>query len=141
MVVNPEGERVAVASARLRAAAELVLKAERLRTGLVSITLLSTRRMAALNRKHLGRAGSTDVIAFGFRDPLGALIGDVYICPAVAVRNAKRFEVSVREELLRLVVHGTLHVLGYDHPEDGSRTRSAMWARQERLLKRVLARR
>jgi probable rRNA maturation factor len=42
--------------------------------------------------------------------------------------------VPVREEVARLVVHGTLHVLGREHPEDEGRTRSPMWRRQERLL-------
>jgi probable rRNA maturation factor len=45
----------------------------------------------------------------------------------------------VREELARLVVHGTLHVLGYEHPEVDARTKSPMWKRQERVLARVLA--
>ncbi|MGH7669133.1 MAG: rRNA maturation RNAse YbeY [Gemmatimonadaceae bacterium] len=44
----------------------------------------------------------------------------------------------LREELVRLVVHGTLHVLGYDHPDDASRLQSAMWKRQERLVALVL---
>lgn len=92
-----------------------------------------------MNRKHLGHAGATDVISFGFRDPAGAVIGDVYICPEIAAANAKTHGVPVREELLRLVVHGTLHVLGHDHPEgDWAPTRSPMWKRQERLLARVL---
>jgi probable rRNA maturation factor len=43
----------------------------------------------------------------------------------------------VREELQRLVVHGVLHVLGHDHPEDESRYESSMWKRQERLLRTV----
>jgi probable rRNA maturation factor len=41
----------------------------------------------------------------------------------------------VREELLRLVVHGVLHVVGHDHPEDDSRYQSRMWKRQEQLLR------
>jgi probable rRNA maturation factor len=45
----------------------------------------------------------------------------------------------VREELLRLVVHGVLHVLGYEHPEDDSRYVSDMWRRQERLLRAAMA--
>lgn len=139
VVVNPEGVRAPVGVARLRAAAALVLGAHKVRHGLVSITLLTPRRMAALNRHHLGHAGTTDVIAFGFRDPEGAVIGDVYLCPAVAAANAKRFGVPVREELLRLAVHGTLHVLGHDHPDGEARTRSPMWRTQERLLRRVLA--
>jgi probable rRNA maturation factor len=93
-----------------------------------------------MNRRHLGHAGPTDVISFAFRDPAGAVIGDVYIAPTVATANARRFGRPVREELLRLAVHGTLHVLGYDHPEGAARERSPMWRRQEALVRRVLAR-
>ena len=139
VVVNPEGIRVAVSAARLRDACVMVLRAERVKHALVSLTLLTPVRMAAMNKKHLGHPGATDVIAFGFRDPRGAAIGDVYICPAVAVRNALRFGVSGREELLRLAVHGTLHVLGHDHPAGNARMASPMWKKQERLLARVLA--
>jgi probable rRNA maturation factor len=46
--------------------------------------------------------------------------------------------VSSQEELLRLVVHGTLHTLGYDHPEGATRTTSPMWRKQERILARVI---
>jgi probable rRNA maturation factor len=139
VVVNPEGRRVGVTATRLRDACTLVLRAERVRAALVSITLLSRRRRAVFNRKDLGRSGSTDVIAFGFRDPLGALIGDVYLCPDEAALNARTLGVPVREEILRTAVHGTLHVLGYDHPEGASRTASTMWKRQERYLARSLS--
>jgi probable rRNA maturation factor len=61
-------------------------------------------------------------------------VGDIYICPGIARRNAKRNGVSAASELARLVVHGTLHVAGHDHPDDDSRTRSAMWKKQERIL-------
>jgi ssRNA-specific RNase YbeY (16S rRNA maturation enzyme) len=46
----------------------------------------------------------------------------------------------LHEELVRLVVHGTLHVLGYDHPDGPGRTRSAMWRRQERYVRRLVER-
>ena len=133
-----DGVRAAVSRERMAAAGELVMRAEGAGAGLLSITLLSKPRMAAFNRKHLGHAGATDVISFGFRDPAGAVIGDIYLCPAVAAENARRFGVGVREELLRLVVHGTLHVLGHDHPSGDRRTESPMWKRQERLLARVM---
>lgn len=136
--VQAEGVRSPVSRARLAEAGALVLRAEKAHAALLSITLLSARGIAALNRRHLGHAGPTDVISFGFRDPQGAVIGDLYLCPEVAARNAKAHGVSVREELLRLVVHGTLHVLGHDHPEGEARTRSPMWKRQERLVARVL---
>jgi probable rRNA maturation factor len=138
VVISAEGLRVPVSVARLRGAVETVLTAQKVKHALVSLTLMTPRKMAALNMKHLQHDGPTDIITFGFRDPAGALIGDVYICPSVAMANAKAFGVSQREELLRLAVHGTLHVLGYEHPDGESRTTSPMWKLQERLLKRVL---
>lgn len=139
VVVNLEGLRAPVAAARLRDAVSTVMRAQKVKHALVSVTLLTPRRMAALNRKHLGHSGATDVITFGFADPAGAVIGDIYLCPAVAAGNAKRFGVPTREELLRLAVHGALHVLGHEHPEGEARMRSPMWRLQERLVKRVLS--
>lgn len=138
VAVNREGLRVPVASARLADAVARVLRAERVRAATVSLTLLTPRRMAALNREHLGHAGPTDIITFGFRDPAGAVLGDVYVCPDVARENARTFGVPLREELLRLAVHGALHVLGHEHPEGDARTQSPMWRRQERFLRQVL---
>jgi len=85
--------------------------------------------MRRLNRRATGRRGVTDVIAYALPQPDGSLLGDVYICPAVA---------GSREELVRLAVHGTLHVLGYDHPEGAGRTRSRMWRLQERYVRRLV---
>ena len=140
--VASEGVRVPVARARVRAAAERVLRDARVRDAQISVTFLDDRRMAALNRKHLGHRGATDVISFGFAPAAkdGPLVGDVYISPGQARRNAKAHGAGVREELLRLVVHGTLHVLGHDHPHGEARYASPMWRRQERLLRPLLAR-
>jgi probable rRNA maturation factor len=139
VAVTAEGVRAPVSAVRLADAARLVLRAEKVKQSLLSITLLNTRAMATLNREHLGHRGPTDVISFGFLAAEGTgVVGDIYICPAVARENAKAHGASVREELLRLVVHGVLHVLGYDHPTDERREHSAMWKRQERLLARVL---
>ena len=138
--VATEQVRIPVGRARVARTVESVLRAERRRDAELSITFVTDRRIAQLNREHLGHAGSTDVISFGFAPAaVGAPItGDVYIAPAVARRNASAHGSGVREELLRLVIHGTLHVLGHDHPVDATRTASAMWRRQERLLQRAL---
>ena len=69
------------------------------------------------------------------------MVGDIYIAPQVARANAMRFGRGVREELARLVIHGTLHVLGHDHPDGTDRTSSPMWRRQERLLSSATIRR
>lgn len=136
--VSLGGLRSPVPASRIAHAVARVLRAERARAALISVSLVSPRTIAALNQRHLGHRGATDVIAFGFRDPEGAAIGDVYICPSVARENARAFGVRVCEELLRLVVHGTLHVLGHDHPAGEARMRSPMWRRQERHLARIL---
>lgn len=94
--------------------------------------------MTRMNSEFLGHAGATDVISFGMGRETRALpaVGDIYICVDVAKRNAKAHGIALKEELARLVVHGTLHVAGHEHAEDESRTSSRMWRRQELILER-----
>ena len=96
--------------------------------------------MSRLNHRYLGHHGPTDVISFGLGrvGRRGAVVGDVYICAEIARENAKAQGISAGEELLRLVIHGTLHVLGHDLPTGAGRTASPMWRRQERILARVI---
>lgn len=97
----------------------------------VAVTFLGKRRMQQLNRDYKHHDRPTDVISFTLPQPDGSLAGDIYLCRAVAAREAHRRGLPLREEVVRLVVHGTLHVLGHDHPEDAGREASAMWQRQE----------
>jgi probable rRNA maturation factor len=137
VTVTADGLRLPVARARLQQLAVATLGALGVRRALVSVTCLSSRAMATMNRRHLGHRGPTDVITFALgRDAIGVLHGDIYICPEVARAQAKMHGVSVREELARLVIHGALHCCGWEHPEDDSRVRSPMWRRQEQLLRR-----
>jgi probable rRNA maturation factor len=139
--VSAETVGVPVARARVARVAERVLRAEGVRHAMLSVAFVSEREIASLNWRHLRHRGPTDVISFGFVPARkgGPVVGDVYIAPQVARRNALEHGRGIREETLRLVVHGVLHVLGYDHPEDESRYRSPMWRRQERLLRSALA--
>ena len=139
VAVQREGVKSAVSDARVLAAAKSTLRAEKVRHALVSVTLVTAPRIAALNRKHLHHEGPTDVISFGFaRERGGPVIADIYIAPAVAASNARRHGVGVREELVRLVIHGVLHALGYDHPDGEARLKSPMWRRQELLVRRAM---
>jgi probable rRNA maturation factor len=136
--VSSDGVRSPIALGRVRDIALAVLRSERVRDALVSIAFVSAREIARLNKRHLRHTGPTDVISFGLRGARNGdrqpIVGDIYIAPRVARENAARFSGGVREELARLVVHGTLHVLGHDHPHGTDRTTSPMWRRQERLL-------
>lgn len=132
-----EWEEVRGEEETLRRAARLALESagERLR-GEVSVTCLRPEEIARINREYLGREGPTDVIAFDLGEE--ELLGDVYLSPDVAARAAREEGVELREELARLVVHGVLHVLGHDHPEDEARWGSPMYRLQERLVRRAL---
>lgn len=127
------GRRLPLGRALVRRVVEGVLRAER-RTALISVTFLGRDRMRRLNAEHKGVDRPTDVLAFALKGAGGEIIGDVYVCPWVARREARARGIPAREELIRLVVHGTLHALGREHPEGPERTRSEMWRRQERYV-------
>jgi len=140
--VSTNGIRTSLGQSAIADVARAALRAEKVTHALLSVTLMDKRGIARMNRTHIGHTGPTDVISFGFSraakgDPV---IGDIYIAPEVARENAKASGVTLREEMTRLVVHGTLHVLGYDHPESDEREQSDMWKRQERIVKRLTSR-
>ena len=126
--------RSPLGAARTVDAVRAVLRGERSRAT-VSVTFVGRDRMRSLNLRYKGSPRATDVLAFGLPQPGGGLAGDVYVCVWRATRQAREHRVPAREEVLRLVVHGTLHVLGWDHPEDEHRDRSPMWRRQERYVR------
>src|SRR5674476_1263913 len=88
--VATEQVRIPVARARVQRAVESVLRAERVRDAQLPVALVADHRLAALNWRHLGHRGSTDVSSFGFVPVANGapVTGDVYIAPAVARRNA-----------------------------------------------------
>ncbi len=137
VAVQTDGVRSPVALPRLAELSRCTLAALHVPRALVSVTLLGARTMARLNRQHLGHRGATDVITFALQaDPSDVVVADIYICPDVARRQARECGIGVREELARLVIHGTLHACGWEHPEGAGRMTSPMWRRQEQLLKR-----
>jgi probable rRNA maturation factor len=131
VVVN--GRRLPLSRVLVRRVVLEVLRHER-REALISVTFLGRDAMRRLNAEHKGHDRPTDVLTFALQDPAGRIIGDVYICSWVARREARARSISLRQELIRLVVHGTLHALGREHPEGPARTQSAMWRRQERYV-------
>ena len=136
------GQRAPLSAARVSALVALTLKAEGVADAMLSVTFLSSRAMAKMNREQLGHAGATDIITFELTRPIASapVTGDLYICPDVARTNAKAWGVPLREELARLVIHGTLHTLGLEHPDGEARLDSPMWKAQEKYLRAALRR-
>lgn len=137
VTVTRDEVRVPLALSRVQALAELVLRRERAGDAVISIQFVTPRTIARLHHRHLGVRGPTDIVTLEHaREAPGApQVGEVLIAPDVAAENAARFGVPVRDEIARLVVHGVLHAIGWEHPDGASRTSSGMWRRQELLLR------
>ena len=95
----------------------------------LSVSFVTPDEMADLRRRYLGEEGPTDVLSFPQDEEPEAegmrVLGDVVICPAVAAEQT-----GGESEVRLLLVHGILHLLGYDHETDEER--AEMWSRQER---------
>jgi probable rRNA maturation factor len=103
----------------------------------ISVALQDDAAISAMNRKYLEHDGPTDVISFALHDDGDSPLGDIYIGYEQALRQAKALDVLPDEELMRLTVHGVLHVLGYEHPDGEERLQSEMWTLQEQIMTRL----
>jgi probable rRNA maturation factor len=133
-----EALAVPLEPARVEEALRSVLRAEGVREAELSVAFVGDEQIAALNRDYLQHEGPTDVISFALHDPGQSVLGDVYVGVEQARRQAAELGVALEVELLRLAIHGTLHVLGYDHPVGEEREECPMYRRQEALLAFVL---
>lgn len=101
----------------------------------LSVTLLDDAPIRKLNHEYLGHDRPTDVIAFALHGEGEPVLGDVYVGWRQAILQAEREGVPPREEIARLAIHGTLHVLGFDHPDEAEgRSRSEMFRVQEVIV-------
>lgn len=109
--------------------ARRTLLAEGVRRAELSVSFVDPHEMSALHERYLGEPGPTDVLSFPLDEDPGPddrrLVGDVVICPAVAAEQGE-----AGSEMRLLLVHGILHLLGYDHETEEER--AEMWPRQER---------
>ncbi|MFN2386576.1 MAG: rRNA maturation RNase YbeY [Thermoanaerobaculia bacterium] len=105
--------------ARVRSALRKIARTARVRPGEVSVLLCGDRRMQALNRRYRRRNSSTDVLAFPSPGgPANGFLGDLAISVPYAARQARRAGEPLDREVDRLLLHGFLHLLGYDHETD-----------------------
>lgn len=123
--------------APLRALVALVVKAEKRRLADVAVVLTDDSALRILNREWRGIDRATDVISFAYdEDEPDAhklpVHGDLVISMDRVIEQAERFRVSEGAELARLVIHGTLHLCGYDHME--LRERTEMREHEDRIL-------
>lgn len=101
-------------------------------SGELSIALVDAAAIADLKGRYYGEHAATDVLSFPMDGPAGPMIGDVVVCPDVAMRQARGLGLSFDDEMRHLVVHGIVHLSGRDHltPRD----EIAMAAQERRIL-------
>jgi probable rRNA maturation factor len=147
--------RVACAPARgyaraLRADGDRLLSALGLRRTELSVLMVDDPTIQGLNREFRGKDSPTDVLSFSQIEEIGAdssqldqlvnlpgtILGDVVISIDTALRQASQYGVTPAERLRTLLIHGTLHLIGYDHERSRLDARR-MFARERELLKAV----
>ena len=138
----------------LRADADRLMRAAGLAECELSLTLTSDRAMRRLNRDFRGIDAATDVLSFSqieqagsappnprsVRNSPGLPVGDVVISIDTALRQAREYDVSPSARLRRLLIHGFLHLIGYDHERSASDARR-MFARERTLAAKIGERR
>lgn len=137
---RPEGGPAVPPLEAIKAVALHVLAAEGQPEAELSVTLVDDARIAQIHVDYMDIPGATDVISFPLGDPSDPIpiLGEVVVSVDTAAREAQERGITLQEELLRYVVHGTLHLFGYDDHEPDDH--AAMHARQEELLAEALAR-
>ena len=101
----------------------------------LTIQLVGEAEMTRINETRLRHAGSTDVITFDYSAPRVPLVGEIFVCVDEALLQAGRFRTTWQEELLRYIVHGILHLRGYDDLRAAARRR--MKREEGRLVKKL----
>ena len=121
-VVNRQ-RKVSVDPERWQLFTSRALKATQAEAATLTIAFVSDRQMRELNRQWRGKTGTTDVLSFPagedeFANPDGSNLGDVVSSLEQAARQAREHDLTVDEEIAQLILHGLLHLCGYDHETD-----------------------
>lgn len=123
---------------QVRRAARIALESSEVSEAELSISFVPEEEIRALNRDYHGIDAVTDVLAFGLgelEERPGSLLADIYVCADEARKSAETAAIDWAQEILRLVIHAVLHLVGHDHPGGDERYESEMFRLQEELLR------
>ncbi|MEA2013026.1 MAG: rRNA maturation RNase YbeY [Verrucomicrobiota bacterium] len=98
----------------------------------LNVCIVDRKKIIELNEEFLRHAGETDVIAFAYEDEDLDIAGEIYVCEDVAKDSAEKYNNSFSEELILYMIHGMLHLAGYDDTNDKDR-RKMKKAEQENM--------
>ncbi|MGQ9842092.1 MAG: rRNA maturation RNase YbeY [Spirochaetota bacterium] len=144
IMVTVEREQISVPKEILLACKKVVaytLKYQEVDNVVVTLILTNDDVITHINKTYRKKKGPTDVISFAYREapmPYGATkehLGDIFISLETAQRQAMEYKVTLKEEMKRLLVHGVLHLLGYDHEQSAYKKRMMQKKEQEIMEK------
>ena len=138
ILIEDRQDRYGIAHAEIEKKAEIILNALECCDGELSVLIVDDLEIARLNKTYLGRSCPTNVIAFPMQEgPFGQInpniLGDVVISIDTAAREAQEGGISVESRFDQLLIHGILHLFGFDH-EKTSEQAKAMRIKEEQLL-------
>ncbi len=108
---------------KIREWVKSVIIKEKAKPGAIQFIIINDEEMLELNNTYLKHDTLTDIITFNYNTELGGISGDIYISHDRVLENAEQYNVSEFNELLRVMVHGVLHLIGYDDHDDSSMRR------------------
>jgi rRNA maturation RNase YbeY len=133
-------ERVGVSHKSVKDVVSRTLRAAGHKNDLVSVHFIGDRHMRTLNKRYRNRDKTTDVLSFATEESIRVFeagdLGDIFVSVPQIARQAKAYRVRQKEELIRMIIHGVLHLLGFDHIKKHEAKK--MFALQEKVLKQVI---
>ncbi|HAJ56139.1 MAG TPA: rRNA maturation RNase YbeY [Candidatus Omnitrophica bacterium] len=135
-VLSPKAR---ILAAFIKSVSQIALKEEKVKNAVLTVILSGDAALRRLNRKYMSKDSTTDVLSFDLKPPFlskACLVADVVVSVDRARSVARKIKVSFKEELARYIIHGILHLTGYDDSTPDERRR--MWMRQEELLKKII---
>ena len=110
-----------------------IVQKEEKKLGCLNFIFCSDRHLLEINKKHLNHSTLTDVITFDFSESKKTIEGDVYISVDRVKENAEKYSVSFKKELLRIMVHGVLHLIGYKDKRE--KEKKTMFLKEQSFLR------
>ncbi len=142
ILIDNRQKKFEISEKEIRQTARVILDALDSPDGELSIIIVDDGQMERLNKKYLNRCGPTNVIAFpmlagDYSDITPHLLGDVAISVETAEREGKTAKIRRKERVTQLLVHGILHLFGYDH-EKSEKEAAEMEAESDTLLRLIV---
>ena len=107
--------------------------------GIIEIRIVGEQKIKSINNSYRGVNSSTDVLSFAWQEDdsfKSDYLGQIFICYPIIKKQAKAFEVNEKEEFIRMLIHGLLHLVGFDHIE--KKDAKKMFTIQEQLLEEAI---